>query len=153
RFRPVDVQVSQWKCVIEDDGAVRLGFCMVQGLREEVGRQMEKAGTARRAVRHNHVTEGGPGRPDAHPDACPKCGGDDPSMIEVEAAAGTWEAYCNVCAHDWRGGVPLTAAARPPGGDGQAPDPARPRLRSVDDLVARTGRRRDALNRLASIDG
>src|SRR5690606_6489626 len=110
RFRPVDVQVSQWKCVIEDDGAVRLGFCMVQGLREEVGRQMEKAGTARRAVRHNHVTEGGPGRPDAHPDACPKCGGDDPSMIEVEAAAGTWEAYCNVCAHDWRGGVPLTAA-------------------------------------------
>lgn len=151
RFRPVDVQVSQWKCVIEDDGAVRLGFCMVQGLREEVGRQMEKAGTARRAVRHNHVTEGGPGRPDAHPDACPKCGGDDPSMIEVEAAAGTWEAYCNVCAHDWRGGVPLTAAARPPGGDGQAPDPARPRFRSVDDLVARTGLRRDELNRLASI--
>ena len=41
RFLPVDVQQSTWACHITPDGAVRLGFCMVQGLREEVGRRLE----------------------------------------------------------------------------------------------------------------
>ncbi|HTV00065.1 MAG TPA: error-prone DNA polymerase [Luteitalea sp.] len=42
RFLPVDVQHSTWDCHITTDGAVRLGFCMVQGLREDVGRKLEK---------------------------------------------------------------------------------------------------------------
>ena len=41
RFLSVDVQQSTWACHITPDGAVRLGFCMVQGLREEVGRKLE----------------------------------------------------------------------------------------------------------------
>lgn len=178
RFKPVDVQVSRWECVIDDDGAVRLGFCMVQGLREDAGRQMDKVGTALvgtalRRVRHSHDADGGPGRHDAHPDTCPKCGADDPSMIEVEAAgAGGWEAYCNVCAYDWRSGTSsVVASAVAAGAAGPATEPtaipagehpvqdapvgqersAGPRFQSVDDLVARTGLRRDEVNRLASI--
>ncbi len=42
RFLPVDVQHSTWACHITSEGAVRLGFCMVQGLREEVGRKLER---------------------------------------------------------------------------------------------------------------
>src|SRR5918994_4037429 len=34
---PIDVQVSQWDCTIEDDGAIRMGLRYVAGLREEVG--------------------------------------------------------------------------------------------------------------------
>ena len=40
RFLPVDVQHSTWLCHITSDGAVRLGFCMVQGLRAEVGHRL-----------------------------------------------------------------------------------------------------------------
>ena len=35
KFRPVCVQESQWSCVIESDGAIRLGLCMVKGLQRE----------------------------------------------------------------------------------------------------------------------
>jgi error-prone DNA polymerase len=35
RFRPVCVQRSEWRCIIEPDDSVRLGFCVVQGLRAE----------------------------------------------------------------------------------------------------------------------
>jgi error-prone DNA polymerase len=40
-IRPVDVNHSGWLCVIESDGAVRLGLRYVKGLREEVGRAIE----------------------------------------------------------------------------------------------------------------
>jgi len=40
-IRPVDVNHSDWLCVIEADGTVRLGFRYVRGLREEAGRLME----------------------------------------------------------------------------------------------------------------
>ena len=35
KFRPVCVQASQWPCVIEADGAIRLGLCVVKGLARE----------------------------------------------------------------------------------------------------------------------
>ena len=35
RVLPVSVQVSEWRCTIEGEGAVRLGFCIVRGLKEE----------------------------------------------------------------------------------------------------------------------
>jgi error-prone DNA polymerase len=34
-IRPVCVQRSEWNCTIEPDNSVRLGFCVVQGLRED----------------------------------------------------------------------------------------------------------------------
>jgi error-prone DNA polymerase len=40
RFAPVDVQVSDWTCSIQEDGAIRMGLMYVQGLREDVGRKM-----------------------------------------------------------------------------------------------------------------
>jgi error-prone DNA polymerase len=41
RFAPIDVQVSNWNCVVQDDGVVRLGLRYVKGLREEVGKRIE----------------------------------------------------------------------------------------------------------------
>ncbi len=35
RMRPVCAAVSQWHCVVESDEVVRLGFCVVNGLRQE----------------------------------------------------------------------------------------------------------------------
>ena len=35
RFRPVCVRESQWSCVIEADGAIRLGLCMVNGMQRD----------------------------------------------------------------------------------------------------------------------
>ena len=39
RFHPIDVQVSDWDCTVEADGAIRLGLRYVSGLREEVGQR------------------------------------------------------------------------------------------------------------------
>ena len=41
RFASIDVQGSYWSCVVEADGAIRLGLRYVTGLREEVGRAIE----------------------------------------------------------------------------------------------------------------
>ena len=41
-IRPVDINHSDWLCVIEADGTVRLGLRYVRGLREETGRLMER---------------------------------------------------------------------------------------------------------------
>ena len=38
RFHPIDVQVSNWDCTVESDGAIRLGLRYVHGLREQIGR-------------------------------------------------------------------------------------------------------------------
>ena len=35
RMRPVCVRASEWRCTVEADDTVRLGFCVVNGLREE----------------------------------------------------------------------------------------------------------------------
>jgi error-prone DNA polymerase len=40
RFHPIDVQQSDWLCRVEDDGAIRLGFMYVDGLRKDVGQAM-----------------------------------------------------------------------------------------------------------------
>jgi error-prone DNA polymerase len=121
RFQPIDVQVSGWDCTVEPDGAIRLGLRYVSGLRAEVGRAIAASGRVRL-------------KPDDP--VCPKCGCDDASMLErVEgggAQPGTW--FCNNCSHDWMAG------ARRPG-----------RFASLDDLVARTGLRRDEIVTLADI--
>ena len=45
RFHPIDVQISDWDCTVEADGAIRLGLRYVNGLREQVGpRDRQRAG-------------------------------------------------------------------------------------------------------------
>jgi error-prone DNA polymerase len=126
RFHPIDVQISGWDCTVEPDGAIRLGLRYVSGLREQAGRTM---GSLPSAVSSQLSASGQP--PAASRQMCPKCGCDDPSMLErVDAVR--W--FCNNCSHDWR----------------EAPTRSR-RFRSLEDLIARTGLRRDEVVTLADI--
>jgi error-prone DNA polymerase len=148
RFHPIDVQQSDWLCRVEPDGAIRLGFMYVNGLRKEVGQTMAAFDRTRTL---------------APPPLCAKCGCDDESMIEVvrDTPSGlpgpalrlTLRApralsrgepcalspssrlyYCNICSHEWA--VPLQPVDRFP---------------SIEWLVQRTGLRRDELTTLADI--
>jgi len=167
-FAPIDVQVSDWLCTIEPNGAIRLGLMYVHGLRETVGKAIAAIvpGRARSsasaphgdtalrrdldAARERHSASGvGPSAPPGHSSEglrCPKCGCEDESMIEQaparspdtarspEPGVRSRSCFCNVCAHDWQ----------------QAPPVAR-RFTSIEDLIRRTGARRDELNVLAEI--
>jgi error-prone DNA polymerase len=146
RFQPIDVQASAWDCTVESDGSVRLGLRYVSGLREEIGKRIasarpQPAGLKARATPAAVVAQ------DAHSarvDRCPKCGCDDPSMLEIVsdgrgplAEAGgprpeVW--FCTNCSHDW---IARSAPAH--------------RFASIADLVAHTGLRRDELVTLADI--
>jgi error-prone DNA polymerase len=136
-FAPIDVEVSEWDCTIEIDGRVRLGLRYVAGLREPVGRAIAAAVMAAPPP----------------PARCPKCGCDDASMLEIVApgtthqaphqaphpAPGTrhearWTCFCNLCAHDWT--EPLAHARK---------------FASIEDLIRRTGIRRDELAVLSDI--
>ena len=142
RFAPVDVQASDWDCTVEVDGAIRLGLRFVAGLREDVGRMI-----ASRAEHGGRPREDlGGARPSATPVRCPKCGCDDPSMLEVaddgtviadgssrQPLATSRYVFCNVCSHSWTDG----AADR--------------RFRSLDELIRVTGMRRDEVTVLAEI--
>jgi error-prone DNA polymerase len=140
RFHPIDVQQSDWLCRVEEDGGIRLGFMYVSGLRKDMGHAMAAFDRTKTM---------------APPLLCAKCGCDDASMIEVvreglrtlnsqpelqrQPAARspqpvTRTYYCNVCSHEW------TVDLRPAG-----------RFRSIEDVVQRTGLRRDELATLADI--
>jgi error-prone DNA polymerase len=146
RFHPIDVQVSAWDCTVEADGGIRLGLRYVAGLRQEAGKVIAASHGARgfsRAYRE---------------DACPKCGCDDPSMLEP--VMGTrW--FCNTCSHDWdrsdsrsanrlRQGFGVSAAASAKA-EAVALHHDQPRFASLDDLVARTGLRRNEVVTLADV--
>jgi error-prone DNA polymerase len=148
RFHPIDVQQSDWLCRVEDDGAIRIGFMYVNGLRKDVGQAMAAFDRTKTL---------------APPLLCAKCGSDDDSMIETVAEGPRLQApglrvgpgdrdedavlrpevrglspsrtyYCNICSHEW------TVQMRPIG-----------RFRSIEDVVQRTGLRRDELTTLADI--
>ena len=126
RFHPIDVQQSDWPCRVEEDGGVRLGLQYVSGLRKEMGQAMA-------AFDRTKTT--------APPLLCAKCGADDDKMIEVvgeaPSAGGqgrTRTYFCNICSHEW------TVALEPVG-----------RFASIEQLVQRTGLRRDELATLADI--
>jgi error-prone DNA polymerase len=141
RFHPIDVQQSDWLCRVEDDGAIRLGLMYVNGLRKDLGQAMA-------AFDRTKTIAPAP--------LCPKCGADDESMIEVvregirrqesgiragqgmrgqEAGnSSTRTYYCNICSHEWT--VERQLAGR---------------FRSIEDVVQRTGLRRDELTTLADI--
>jgi error-prone DNA polymerase len=42
KIRPVCVAQSDWRCTVVDDNTVRLGFCVVNGLREEHAKELVK---------------------------------------------------------------------------------------------------------------
>jgi len=143
RFHPIDVQQSDWLCRVEADGAIRLGFMYVNGLRKEAGQAMA-------AFDRTKIL--------APPLLCPKCGSDDESMIEIvrdgirnsgfgirdsgfesqipnpESRVPIRTYFCNTCAHEW------TVPIRPVG-----------RFSSIEQVVQRTGLRRDELTTLADI--
>src|SRR5205085_2090040 len=119
RFAPVDVQISDWLCRVEPDGRVRLGLMYVNGLRKEVGQAIEwcsEVRGARSEIRTPNL--------EATELRCPKCGADDPSMLET---LHTHEGFCNVCSHVWAlpiaagsiAGGPRTSDLEP-----RTPDPA-----------------------------
>jgi error-prone DNA polymerase len=168
RFHPIDVQHSDWLCRVEEDGAIRIGFMYVNSLRKEVGHAMAAFD---RTKTLDPTVEAGFSRP-----VCAKCGCEDDTMIETVAEglrpqtsgprAGPglspdtalrpepWALgparryYCNVCSHEWtvqlRPAPPHRAGVR--GGD-----PGVGRFRSIEDVVQRTGLRRDELTTLADI--
>ncbi len=145
-FTPIDVEASEWDCTIQPDGRVRLGLRYVAGLREPAGRAIAAA-TA---------------KPPAPPALCPKCGCDDPSLLECTAlpqrklatpphcstaalphgstaapphcSTATWSCFCNLCAHDW-----------------MAPRDEPRKFGSIEEMIRRTGVRRDELSVLAEI--
>ena len=127
RFTGVDVQHSDWQCRVDADGTIRLGLRYVNGLREDVGRAIEKKGRESFSTRPNEK--------DSRPLFCPKCGCDDASMLEVVREN---VYFCNNCAHDW--------STNPTSSTNRAP-----RFASVDDLVTRTAIRREELQMLADI--
>ncbi len=96
RFHPIDVQESDWTCRIEADGAIRLGFRYVHGLRQDRGHAM--AAFERRNTMVPSVL-------------CAKCGGDDQSLIEkVRSTRTACTYFCNICSHEWS--VPVTPLGR-----------------------------------------
>ncbi len=122
RFHPIDVQVSNWDCTVESDGAIRLGLRYVHGLREQTGRAIARlrslqAGGA--SARQAEQLAPSPPPSLAHDRRasarqapqrvfCPKCGGDDESMMERTDDG--W--FCNVCSHDWSTGKRSREGAR-----------------------------------------
>jgi error-prone DNA polymerase len=127
RFQPIDVQISDWNCAVEPDGAIRLGLRYVGGLRDAAGQAIASRPAS------------GSGLRASGPVSCPKCGCDDATMIEVPDARSPKPGafFCNSCSHDW---VRLKPDATPAH-----------RWATLDELVSATGLRRDELVTLADI--
>ena len=155
RFAPIDVQISGWDCVVEEDGTIRLGLRYVSGLRAEVGKAIARQtgdgnwqsadGLVRRSPSGagGSLGEGGSlsgeggrrqneTRQTEERVVCPKCGCDDASMIEG-SGADSRQYFCNVCSHEWSAVATLR------------------RFRSIDELVRVVALRRDEVTALAEI--
>jgi len=157
RFAPIDVQISDWECRVEPDGRVRLGLMYVNGLRQETGRAIAEAhdplsairwsAGPRGATRQNEVESG-----TSITDRCPKCSNDDQSMLEDTEEGGR---FCNICAHEWSEQRSHVAAAyeiaevRTADRGPRTADDVR--FSSIEELITRTGIRRDELATLAEI--
>ena len=146
RFSRIDVQHSGWKCTVELDGAIRLGLCYVAGLSEAAGRAIDlqplvPAGGVSGIDRQDR--QGKEADVSAGPMlACPKCGCADPGVVTfLDCGTSGSKGFCSICAEDW-------VLENRTGGRGAT---VSPRFRSVEDLLARTGLRRDELATLAEI--
>ena len=185
RFAPIDVQESDWDCTVGADGTIRLGLRFVAGLRAEAGYAIAARG-------HDQARDGHGARPredlggvrpsmaaaSAPPLRCPKCGCDDPSMLEAtrgqslsslrvaESAPAFGAGSVSASGGSSRSPGPGPRSGAPagggvPGGVGslfcnvcshQWTEGAHGRrFRSVDDLIRQTGLRRDEVTVLAEI--
>ncbi|HVD93018.1 MAG TPA: error-prone DNA polymerase [Vicinamibacterales bacterium] len=145
RFAPIDVQVSDWLCRVQPDGRVRLGLRYVNGLRRDVGEAIAACSDVRDARGE------GRGAEESTELRCPKCGCDDPSMLET---LHTYEGFCNVCSYLWAlpSAVPLASHSDPrPSPLAPRPSTTAPRFDTLDSLIRRTGLRRDEVATLAEI--
>ena len=95
RFAGIDVQRSNWDCTVDADGTIRLGLRYVTGLREDVGRAIESASPSTPFVQASLNDKRRSGQ------SCPKCGCDDPSMLEIVEEVTGQRGFCSTCAHDW----------------------------------------------------
>ena len=150
RFAPIDVQVSDWECRVESDGRVRLGLMYVNGLRQEVGKNVACRGSwsvvrgssdASELITRSPTFAADDGR-------CPKCGCDDRSMIEATQTPGF---FCNVCAYEWTdrpSDVAMSLDSAPV--EPRTTDHG-PRYESIEDLIKKCGLRRDEVATLAEI--
>ena len=129
RFLPIDVQVSDWDCRVDADGAIRLGLRYVSGLRKDAALRIASGVV--------QTFRSAPGRPEGLHDICPKCRCDDPSMIE---RGDDGQFFCNMCSFDWKFLPVQPVPPVPPG-----------RYKSIDDLVTRASLRRAELVTLADI--
>jgi error-prone DNA polymerase len=48
RFAPIDVQISNWNCFVQEDGTIRLGLRFVRGLRDQAGKRIEEQASGKR---------------------------------------------------------------------------------------------------------
>ncbi|MBA2260318.1 MAG: hypothetical protein H0W18_15605, partial [Acidobacteria bacterium] len=153
RFAPIDVQESDWECCVQPDGQVRLGLKYVNGLRADTGRAIAECGVREAGCEGSEIASGRNQLEVVASDRCPKCGCDDPSMLE-ETPEATY--FCNVCANEWSGRRSGAASALEspespsPDSASSIPHPAS-RYASIEDLIARTRLRRDELATLAEI--
>ncbi len=99
-----------------------------------------RRGAAPRPARRSRAARGRD--PRSQPMRCPKCGCDDPSMLEATLPEG---GFCNICAHEWG---PAQPAPRRRSAD-------RPRAIDRSTRSSRTGVRRDELRRseIGALDG
>ena len=135
-FAPIDVQESDWDCRVQPDGKVRLGLMYVNGLRAETGCAIA-ARSPQSVTRCPLPVGSGSATLVGAQDRCTKCGNEDASMIEQTPQS---TRFCNICAHEWSPSA-VAAAQR----QEQVP------YASIEDLIARTGLRRDELATLAEI--
>ena len=102
RFHPIDVQVSDWDCTVEADGAhparaaLRAAACASRSARAIASRRPQSARPVRSPSGHR-----------SRAPICPKCGCDDRVDARSESTAASW--FCNVCSHDW---TPSRGASR-----------------------------------------
>jgi error-prone DNA polymerase len=148
RFHAIDVQISDWDCTVEPDGGIRLGLRYVGGLRQEIGKRIASARSPERLALQQRVTMTTTSASlSGERSVCPKCGCDDPSMLE-QVTSGRW--FCNNCSHDWVS-ANLRSVSQRSASQRSASLSGERRFASLDDLVARSGLRRDELVTLADI--
>jgi error-prone DNA polymerase len=162
RFAPIDVQISDWECRVEPDGRVRLGLMYVNGLRSEIGRLIATAADRGLGGSRLAGSMGASSHNDAEflatVDRCPKCGNDDRSMLEDTQEGSR---FCNICAYEWSNRrsnvaqaseISRTRTREPASCEPASREPAgEVRFSSIEDLISRTGLRRDELAKLAEI--
>ena len=140
RFRPIDVQASQWDCVVEDDGAIRIGLRYVDGLRAEVGQRIVSLRPPS-PIRLRCSGFGAASRRAPLPEVRQRRRADD------RARAGRRR----LVLQPLRAPVPAPRFTRRSRLAGEAAGGEGARFTSIEHLVAATGIREDELTTLASI--